>query len=328
MVVDGAKHIRLLKRIMFIVCIIVLVASMMVMPASAKTITVCPSGCDYTSIKAAVTGAEVEDGDTVLVHAGSYSDTGVASILKSITLKGEGADVVTYDMGGDHLEIHGTGTVIEGLKIVNSDKGMEVKSSATNCIFRNCIFEGLSFTCGIQLFASNTTFEHNSVLNSTGAYYTIQIAGDYCKIANNTFSNNKLVSIYYVVYLDSYTGPENNNIIADNIIINNTGSGIMLYNPVVGNNIIIRNNISMNDKGIWLYDTSDNKIYLNNIIDNSVEYGGTVSSIFWNSTEQIEYVYSSTTYTNYLVNYWSDYTGSDTTPHDGIGDTAYDIPGS
>ncbi len=49
---------------------------------------------------------------------------------------------------------------------------------------------------------------------------------------------------------------------------------------------------------------------------------------YWNSTEPIKYVYGGTTYTNYLGNYWSDYTGSDTTPHDGIGDISYVVPDS
>ena len=52
-------------KAIYIVCMIVLISAIMVTPAMADTITVCSSGCDYTSIRGAVTAAN--DGDTVLV---------------------------------------------------------------------------------------------------------------------------------------------------------------------------------------------------------------------------------------------------------------------
>jgi hypothetical protein len=46
----------------------------------------------------------------------------------------------------------------------------------------------------------------------------------------------------------------------------------------------------------------------------------------WSSSEQINYTLNGITYTNYLGNYWSDYTGEDK-DRDGIGDDSYGIDG-
>ncbi|HBA91303.1 MAG TPA: hypothetical protein DCZ08_05935, partial [Anaerolineaceae bacterium] len=49
---------------------------------SAATKTVCSSGCDYTTIQAAVTGATA--GDTITVAAGTYNET--VTVNKSLTI--------------------------------------------------------------------------------------------------------------------------------------------------------------------------------------------------------------------------------------------------
>jgi hypothetical protein len=57
---------------------------------AATTWTVCASGCDYSSIQAAIAASTTLDGDTLAIAAGTYTEAGIA-VDKSLTLQGEDA---------------------------------------------------------------------------------------------------------------------------------------------------------------------------------------------------------------------------------------------
>jgi outer membrane protein assembly factor BamB/nitrous oxidase accessory protein NosD len=301
-------------KTIYIVCMIALFVTMMIMPAAATTWDVYEGG----SIQGAIDAAS--DGDTVFVHAGTYllPDSYFSLCLDkpNVTLKGEGADKVLLDgnecstaiaIGVNHTsqsDANAPGCTIEGFKIVNFTSSGIWINNAPNCIVRNNVIDGMGCMMGsVDIFADNTTFANNVVVNATGAYGSVCLRDShFSKVVNNT-------------------------------IIGNTGAGILFFSDsgTTANNIITGNNISSNGYGTFLYSAGPgNKIYLNDFINNGVTattFGSAVPAvIYWNSTEPIEYTYNGSTYTDYLGNYWDgDYTGSDGNGN-GLGDTSYLIP--
>ena len=101
----------------------------------------------------------------------------------------------------------------------------------------------------------------------------------------------------------------------------NNAIGISLDDS--SDNIISGNDCSNNWwAGIGIYESCNNVIYLNNFING----GGNVESMsspnIWSSPSKLNYTYEGRDYTNYLGNYWHDYTENDS-DNDGIGESPY-----
>jgi len=289
-------------RTIYIICMIALLGAIMVTPASATTWHVYPG----QSIQAAINNAS--DGDTVFVHAGIYVEE-VAINKPNIMLKGEGADKVILKgtvVTGNNIAIGNIeaapGCIVEGFKIINNNYGVTIWGSSPHCIIRNNVFTALD--TALDSGAWNTTFMNNVVVNTTNDYGAVWLHDcQFSKVVNNTIRDN-------------------------------VGAGIIIYSDIgtAANNTITGNNISSNGYGIFAYYAgSGHRIYLNDFVDNGLTattFGSTPPSVtYWNSTEPNEYVYNGTTYTNYLGNYWSDYSGADGDSN-GIGDTSYVLPES
>ena len=291
-------------KAIYMIGMIVLLSAMMIAPASATTWYVDDDGgYDFTTIQGALSAAS--DGDTVFVYNGTYCVDGFSLNVPNLTVRGEGADVVTYFAPGLSTNIRigdlhpSPGCIVEGFTVENSEYGIVIYPSAPNCIIRNCIFDGMTV---------NPNFK-----------------GDNVTIENCTFKN--FPNAYAALYMESVDGKSCN--IINNTVTNCNGAALLLWETT--NSIVKGNNFSSNGEGIELYAAgSGNRIYLNDIVDNGVTAttsGTTPPDVtYWNSTEPIEYTYGGTTYTNYLGNYWGAAYGGIDGDGDGIGDTPYTVP--
>lgn len=118
--------------------------------ASGDTITVCESGCDHTSINAAITAAD--DGDVIEVSAGIHAEGRVVDTAgKAVTIRGAidaaGSPVTALDGGDRHRVLQcvngeGATTRFENLQIRNGrhDFGAGMYNTGSSPTLVNCRF--------------------------------------------------------------------------------------------------------------------------------------------------------------------------------------------
>jgi nitrous oxidase accessory protein len=137
---------------------------------------------------------------------------------------------------------------------------------------------------------------------------------------NNTITQNNILSDGMSESDGIFLANSNSNIIQGNDVKSNGDYGIDLLSS--SNNNIIRNNIVKNNaKGIFI-DGQNNRIYLNDFIDNGVNGYSWGPMNRWCTPEPKTYQYQDKTIKGYLGNRWSDYQGKDANG-DGIGDRPY-----
>jgi parallel beta-helix repeat protein len=212
-------------------------------------------------------------------------------------------------------------TLVNNTAHSNGDYGIHLYNSLNNTLIDN---NATNNHDGIFIHVSNNNTLITNIASSNNWDGIILNTAQNNSLSDNSALNNYRVGINLRHY--SSTNKVNNNILSGNT------DGIRVVSS--SDNIITRNKVINNGgDGIYLgkmegYPGShNNRIYLNDFINNTNNvYSSSFSTNIWNSTSPLSYTYNGTTFTNYLGNYWDDYSDVDT-DNNGIWDNPYTTSG-
>ena len=232
----------------------------------------------------------------------------------------------------DSIVVDGAGYVVDGANLTGIDlKGIDL-SGRSNVTIQNMWIRRFSYSVYLSNSLSNIICGNNLTDSDIGI--------GLFSSSNNALIGNILTNTYNcsILLYNSCSG----NIIGENNIKDNT-NGISLqdssnYNIIFRNTItatdafgiyirtssynnLTRNDIRDNYGGVGFESCSDNFVFNNNFVDNSVHVSLLESVDFWNMSYPV------------CGNYWSNYNGTDfysgvyqdETGNDGFGDTPYVI---
>ncbi|MCB9684209.1 MAG: hypothetical protein H6738_00335 [Alphaproteobacteria bacterium] len=165
--------------------------------AEAGTVTVCASGCDHTTVNAAVAAAN--DGDTIDIGLGTY-DEAIVFTGRSLTLRGVGPGVrLGTSATRDTLFVrNNSDVVVQNIEFRDSDRCARVdgghltveSSTFDGCVVRSCCDDGSAILVrnGGRLDVSETTFTNNGSSSIDGG--AIYVADGSLNVVDSTFAFN------------------------------------------------------------------------------------------------------------------------------------------
>jgi|LGVF01.1.fsa_nt_gb parallel beta-helix repeat protein len=255
------RRVKLGKVLIFVVLFAVFLS--VGCASAATTYTVCPSGCDYASIQAAINAAD--SCDTIEVHSGTYYVN--VNVTKQLILMGvdtgTGKPVVDAGGNGSAITLSADGITLDGFKTTHSGRlwgeaGIKITSN-DNSITNNNATNNVD---GINLwYSGNNTLTCNNVTNNGDKGIDLHSSN------NNTIMNNNVTNNMVGLY---YSWSQNNTLIG-NIIRNNNDDGIHLTCSI--NNTITGNTVTNSaEYGIYLYHSGGNTLRDNLMSNNRYNF--------------------------------------------------------
>jgi len=170
------------------------------------------------SIQAAIDAAS--PGDTVTVAPGTYHE--------SITLK-SGVNVIGSGFGSTFLEGIGSNSVVTANYVTNSRlEGFQITGCGTN-----------TYDSGVMIWAGNLMVNNNRIIGNTNGLWIV--AGSSAIIRNNVIEGNGNPAgsvAYYAIQCDN-AAP----LIANNLIVSNTGEALRFNRTIASGAQVINNTI-------------------------------------------------------------------------------------
>jgi len=192
----------------------------------------------------------------------------------------------------------------------------------------NTVKDNIFIDTGLSVYYSYQNTVENNTVNGKPLVYLENVSDSTVTYAGQVIAVNcNNITIQGLNIFNTSYGVEfwktNNSCITDNII---GGNFFGIYLDHSNENGIYTNTIKNNSYGIYPYYSDRNLLFLNNFGNNLYDdvYSSHSTNI-WNSTSKIAYTHNGSTFTNYLGNYWDDYTDIDA-DSDGIWDNPYYIP--
>jgi parallel beta-helix repeat protein len=240
---------------------------------AGKTITVCASGCDFTRIQAAIDAAP--NGGTIQVQAGTYKENLTITGKQGLTLQGAGMNAVTLD-GSAGVAVqspaisiqHSQNVTIQGLKIINSRRGLHAIGTAglvvTNNSFQNNLRQAVLLEQQTEIQMTNNLFQNTHSDKDGKQGDGVYMLDTKAVLKGNTISGN---ANYGVVAAGASAQSGSTVTIEQNTISGNSYLGIGLYGTSTAT--IDGNTIAGNvEEGIYLGNTAHAQIANNQITSN------------------------------------------------------------
>ena len=267
-----------------------------------------------------------ESGDVICLYADgiTVSFFTIKNSLKSVLI-------------GDHREnwrsagiyINSKYNLVSDNNIISNNHGILIEHS-NNTICRNTVKNNQHYGIFISGYSNNNILFDNEITgNSETAIYITWYSSNNSvyeniisniSISSSSFNNIHNNSILSTKDSGVYLSGSSYNIINENLITSINRSGVLIHGSS-NNNTVTRNTIQeCGDYGINIFNSNDNYIYYNNLINNTLQ--------FLNNIKQNAFDDSYNIWDDGMSkgNYWDSYEGTDDND-DGIGDISYNIFG-